>query len=59
MNIYLATWLEDNQSVTLTLACAEKRLMSYFFLKDVQDKDAFFESYINHGVTPRHKEEVQ
>jgi hypothetical protein len=59
MNIYFATWLEGNQGVTLTIAQAQKRLMSYFFLKDVEDKDAFFDSYINHGTTPRHKDEVK
>jgi hypothetical protein len=32
MKIYLATWLEDNQGVTLTEAKCKNRLMSYFFI---------------------------
>ena len=32
MKIYLATWLEQNQGVTLTKANYVKRLMSYFFI---------------------------
>jgi hypothetical protein len=34
MKIFLATWLEHNQGVTLTKARAKNRLMSYFFIKD-------------------------
>ena len=32
MKIHLATWLEDNQGVTLTKANYINRLMSYFFI---------------------------
>ena len=32
MKIYLATWLEQNQGVTLTKANYIKRLISYFFI---------------------------
>jgi len=32
MKIYLATWLEQNQGVTLTKANYTQRLMSYFFI---------------------------
>jgi len=32
MKIYLATWLEQNQGVTLTKANYINRLMSYFFI---------------------------
>ncbi len=32
VRIYLATWLEDNQGVSLTKANARRRLISYYFV---------------------------
>lgn len=38
MKIYLATWLEDNQGVTLTEAGYEHRLLSYFFIDNPKER---------------------
>jgi len=51
MKIYLATWLEANQAVTLTKAQAENRLMSYFFIS--QDKDFDVRAYTVRGIDKR------
>jgi len=47
MKIFLATWLEDNQAITLTKAGAKNRLMSYFFLKEVPK--TFIPEYVQEG----------
>ena len=52
MKIYLATWLEDNQGVTLTKVGNKRRLISYFFLKDSND---FLKEYIETGMTTTKK----
>lgn len=49
MRIYLATWLEDNQSVSLTKVKAMCRLMSFFFLRDF----SAFKQYITDGLIPK------
>jgi len=51
MIIYLATWMEDNQGITLTKAGAKDRLMSYYFLKDVSDET--FKQYIETGIATK------
>ncbi len=38
MKIFLATWCEDNQGVTLTKAWATNRLLSYYFCRQQADK---------------------
>ena len=52
MVIYFATWLEDNQGKTLTVAGADNRLLSYFFLKEIQDPTEFFKDYVGTGIIP-------
>jgi len=47
MHIYLATWLEDNQAITLTKLGYQRRLMSYYFLK-VEEKE-FTKNYVSNG----------
>lgn len=54
MNIYLATWLEDNQGKTLTKAGSDKRLLSYYFLRETPK--GFLEKYINQGNPERKSE---
>jgi len=51
MIIYHSTWLEKNQGVTLTAMKHERRLISYWFLKDIQDIDEL-EEYIKTGMFP-------
>ncbi|MDD5053491.1 MAG: hypothetical protein PHO27_12220 [Sulfuricurvum sp.] len=51
MIIYLATWLEDNQGVTLTKTGAFTRLISYFFLKK-QNSD-IVQEYVETGLIHR------
>lgn len=46
MIIYLATWMEDNQGITLTKVGNTQRLMSYFFLKDIN----ILQDYIRDGI---------
>jgi len=52
MNIYLATWLEDNQGKTLTRVDCENRLLSYFFIKQNDKFD--LKGYVIDG-TPSEK----
>lgn len=47
MKIYLATWLEDNQGLTLTEQGSNRRLLSYYFLKDAPAD--FMEKYSQTG----------
>ena len=47
MKIFLATWLEDNQGLTLSKANAKNRLLSYFFLKETSIN--FLKKYVIHG----------
>ena len=54
MKIYLATWLEDNQAITLTKVDYRNRLMSYFFLKDA--KKNFVPLYTKFGKINTKKE---
>ncbi len=49
MIIYLATWAEDDQGETLTKVGNKQRLMSYYFLKDVNNK--FLMEYITNGFS--------
>jgi hypothetical protein len=46
MRVYLATWLEDNQGVTLTKAGATNRLLSFFFLLQ---REIDLEGYVENG----------
>ncbi len=48
MKIYLATWLEDNQGVTMTNIGVNKRLLSYFFLKETSRN--FTKKYVRTGI---------
>jgi hypothetical protein len=50
MEIFFATWLEDNQGITLTKAEAQKRLMSFFFLKDLTEEQ--IRGYVERGLIP-------
>jgi len=43
----LATWLESNQAKSLSKMKAEKRLLSYFFIKDASDN--FVSKYVKYG----------
>lgn len=52
MKIFLATWTEDNQGQTLTKAEAFNRLLSYYFLQQLEKKDEFIETYVLNGRTP-------
>lgn len=59
MKIYLATWAEDDQGETLTKTGNRRRLMSYYFLKDVAEdfvvnyvKDGF---YLKGGIKDENK----
>jgi len=47
MKIYLATWLEDNQGESLTERGACRRLVSYWFVKDLPEED--FRRYAETG----------
>jgi hypothetical protein len=47
MDIFLATWTEDNQGETLTKVDYRNRLMSYYFLKEV--KPEFLPEYVETG----------
>lgn len=58
MNIYFATWLEDNQAITLTRAEGNKRLLSYFFIRAVEDHDEFYKTYIGKGIIPHLKKRL-
>ena len=52
MILYFATWLEDGQGERLTIADADHRLLSYFFLRDVENDKEFHVKYIGEGVIP-------
>jgi len=54
LNIYFATWMEDNQGVTLTNIEANKRLLSYFFLREI--KSDFLKKYVELGKVETIKE---
>ena len=56
MRIFHSTWLEKNQGVTLTAMNHERRLISYWFLKDIKDKKEL-ETYIETGMFPDSSEE--
>ena len=47
MKVYLATWVEDNQGESLTDEGADKRLLSYWFVKDLPGND--FRRYAGAG----------
>lgn len=47
MKIFLATWLEDNQGLTLDKINAKNRLLSYFFLKETSLN--FLKKYVTYG----------
>lgn len=48
MKIYLATWIEENQGVSLSKQGARQRLMSYFFIRDMAR--SYLTKYIKNGV---------
>lgn len=48
MKMYLATWLEDNQGVTLTKVGGNKRLLSFYFLQDAPA--GFLQEYAKTGI---------
>ena len=56
MRIYLATWLEHNQAVTLTNMNYTRRLMSYFFIK--QDEKFDPREYVRKGVLKSKDEDL-
>ena len=56
MRIYLATWLEHNQAVTLTKMNYTRRLMSYFFIK--QDEKFDPKGYVREGVLKSKDEDL-
>jgi hypothetical protein len=47
MRIYFATWIEQNQGVTLSKKKATNRLISYFFLRDGKNN---LHKYIKTGI---------
>jgi len=47
MNIYFATWMEDNQGSTLTKVKIKNRLISYFFLREININN--IAEYVNTG----------
>ena len=49
MRIYLATWLEDNQGISLTKVSARHRLMSFFFIRSGKIKFSLLK-YIRYGI---------
>ena len=50
MKIYFATWLEDNQGVSLTKQNAKHRLMSYYFLRTVKNNSNYVKRYVETGI---------
>jgi hypothetical protein len=48
MKIYLATWLEDNQGITLTNVGYNRRLLSYYFIREAAPD--FLNQYSKTGV---------
>ena len=49
--VFLATWLEENQAVSLTGAGAEHRLMSFFFLRQYKgDLIGYIKRYVTTGI---------
>jgi hypothetical protein len=48
VKIFLATWTEENQGVTLTKADCKKRLLSYFFLQSAKIKS--IKTYVLKGI---------
>lgn len=51
MRIFLATWLEDNQGVSLTNQNVKNRLMSFFFLRQMKgDTKQFIKRYVTTGI---------
>jgi hypothetical protein len=54
MKIYLATWTEQNQGVSLNALKKRDRLISYYFLQDVPPE--WVEIYVRTGVFPKKKE---
>ncbi len=51
MKLFHSTWLEKNQGVTLTAMGHRRRLISYWFLKDIKDLHEL-ETYIQTGMFP-------
>lgn len=50
MKIFLATWLEENQAVSLTNQNARHRLMSYYFLKQIKNDPGYVKRYAKTGI---------
>jgi hypothetical protein len=48
MKIYLATWTEQNQGVSLSKVNYKTRLLSYFFLKGSKIKS--IKDYVINGI---------
>jgi hypothetical protein len=48
MRIFLSTWTEQSQGETLNEVGVENRLLSFFFLQDVNDE--WLESYFENGI---------
>jgi hypothetical protein len=53
MRIFLATWLEDNQGLSLQKKGARNRLMSYYFLREA--KKDILPQYVMKGQLKRRK----
>lgn len=50
MRIFLATWLEENQAVSLTKQNAKHRLMSYYFLREIKNDPNYVKRYARTGI---------
>jgi len=50
VRIFLATWLESNQAVSLTKQNAKHRLMSYYFLRTLKNDPQYVKRYVETGI---------
>jgi len=50
VRIFLATWLEENQGVSLTKQNAKHRLMSYYFLRTLKNDPNYIKRYVETGI---------
>ena len=51
MKLYLASWLEQSQGVSLTNQNAIHRLLSFFFLKQYKgDSCEYLRNYVKTGI---------
>lgn len=57
MQIFFATWQEQNQGESLTNKKASNRLLSYFFIKEINSSDII--EYVIKGIFPIKKKGVK